>query len=883
MLETLLTIGMVSLLVSNRSLKARINRIEATMLALTTHHGLSGAISKDRQAGSEPEGTPPPVSAPLAARPLSRQGGDGIAQDLGAEMPHGPGLAQKAVVWLQHYWVYAISALSLALAGIFAGQYAADQGYLDPSVRVALAAMLGLALIAGGEVIRRRIGDGVDVSTAYLPSIFSGAGIVTLYGSVLSAQYLYDMIGPMVALVLLALIAVASVILGWFYGVALTAMGLLGATLAPFLVGGEPGAPGLLNAYFGAVTLAGLAVNALRKWRGIDALALFVPYAAAALVAWDMNGFLPFIAHSVLLAAAAGIIPGGSLTPRLVGAPVAARLMSKATAPADGRQRMLAAAWAATVAGITLAGSAGHQEMIAASLGLALLFSLGMRWARDGAGAIDLVAASTIGLFALSVLRDGSWPASDLNSSGMPSMLAGLPPLYALLAAGGLASALAARCSLAQTGQGGRLWACAAAVIGPGLLVGQELLWAPADAIGALTWAGIAMAFAIAGTLFVERAASIDPEDRLRVSLGAVVASSMIALALFVMLSQAALTAALGVLVLTCVGLDLRYRLPALGWFIQAGAAVMIYRAVADPGLAWALEVSAAQLAFGYGLPAVLLGAAWMAMERRDRPLDRAALEAALEGALVVTAGTGLSALIMRAAQQFGADYGVSHWSLGLMASVWLLAAGAALSSALTGQGRAGGLHQAARLLRLTSAGLAAALGAVAILLAVVPFNPLLSVGEPLWGVAGLSSLIPAYLLPGLVILGIAMAVPGMSGAGRKAGIIPAGLLVFLYACLSVAQAWRGNVLAAVPMGDGELWTYTALLIVSGAALLVAGILRRSRPLRHAANGMLILAIAKVFLVDAPDLEGLLRAGSFLILGLALAGLAWINRLASRT
>jgi uncharacterized membrane protein len=38
------------------------------------------------------------------------------------------------------------------------------------------------------------------------------------------------------------------------------------------------------------------------------------------------------------------------------------------------------------------------------------------------------------------------------------------------------------------------------------------------------------------------------------------------------------------------------------------------------------------------------------------------------------------------------------------------------------------------------------------------------------------------------------------------------------------------------------------------------------------------LAIAKVFLVDAGELSGLLRVFSFLALGLALAGLAWLNR-----
>jgi len=578
--------------------------------------------------------------------------------------------------------------------------------------------------------------------------------------------------------------------------------------------------------------------------------------------------------HSVLLALAAGIFPGGALTPRLAGPPWVRGLVQRGRPEFDLRQATATAAWAAAVAGIVLAGASGHPEMMLAAVGLALLFAVGASWSRAGAGAVDLVAVSAAGLFALSALRDGSRPAAEIQGAATQLPLSGLAPLYVLVAAGLFASAVAAWRSLSESGRSGRLWACAAAAVGPGILVGQELLWSPGEAIGTMTWALIAMAVALGGTILAERAARLDAQDRLRVSLGALVASSMIALALFVMISEAALTVALGVLVLTCVALDLRYRLPALGWFVQAGAAVLAYRAVVDPGTSWALAASPGHLALGYAVPALLLAAARLAMERRDRPLDRAAIE----GALAVVCGIGLSVLIARVAERFGADYGASHWSLGLMASVWLLVAGASLRTAMTGRGGEGRVRQAARLLRFASASLAAVVGATAMLLALGPFNPLLGAGEPLWGVVGFSSLLPAYLLPGLVILGIVLAVPGIYPPARKAGFIAAALLAFLYACLSVAQAWRGNFLATVPMGDGELWTYTALLIVIGAALLLAALLRGSTVLRHAANGMLILAIAKVFLVDAPDLEGLLRAGSFLVLGLALAGLAWINR-----
>jgi uncharacterized membrane protein len=147
-------------------------------------------------------------------------------------------------------------------------------------------------------------------------------------------------------------------------------------------------------------------------------------------------------------------------------------------------------------------------------------------------------------------------------------------------------------------------------------------------------------------------------------------------------------------------------------------------------------------------------------------------------------------------------------------------------------------------------------------------------------GVILFNTLIPAYLLPALIILAAALMLPGLHRAVRALGVSIGGLLGLHWLVLVVAHAWRGPDMQAVSMGDGELWTYTAMLIVIGAVLMVFSLWKGSRSMRLVANGFLVLAIGKVFLVDAPDLDGLVRAGSFLILGLSLAGLAWINRLA---
>jgi len=58
--------------------------------------------------------------------------------------------------------------------------------------------------------------------------------------------------------------------------------------------------------------------------------------------------------------------------------------------------------------------------------------------------------------------------------------------------------------------------------------------------------------------------------------------------------------------------------------------------------------------------------------------------------------------------------------------------------------------------------------------------------------------------------------------------------------------------------------------------LLLLGLAGRHRILRLASAAILVLAVAKVFLIDMAALEGVLRALSFLGLGLVLVGIGLI-------
>jgi len=99
-------------------------------------------------------------------------------------------------------------------------------------------------------------------------------------------------------------------------------------------------------------------------------------------------------------------------------------------------------------------------------------------------------------------------------------------------------------------------------------------------------------------------------------------------------------------------------------------------------------------------------------------------------------------------------------------------------------------------------------------------------------------------------------------------GLFGLAMLV-TYANIVVAMLFRGRV-SLWGIGDAELYAYSAVWLAFGLALLGAGAYLGSRTLRLASAALVALAVLKVFLIDMAGLTGLLRALSFIGLGLVL-------------
>src|SRR5439155_24419489 len=101
-----------------------------------------------------------------------------------ADAPAVPGFEER----FGTRWTVWVGGAALALGGIFLVRYSIEQGLIGPGTRIFFAALLALALVAGGEWTRREERRSVRaVASAHIPSILTAAGTTVAYATVYSA------------------------------------------------------------------------------------------------------------------------------------------------------------------------------------------------------------------------------------------------------------------------------------------------------------------------------------------------------------------------------------------------------------------------------------------------------------------------------------------------------------------------------------------------------------------------------------------------------------------------------------------------------------------------------------------------------------------------
>ncbi len=831
-----------------RLLEARVAELEmARLRAAPRETEAPTAVVTPTPAESPPVDLPPvetavePTAPPAAPAPL-------------------PGLEER----FGTRWVVWVGGLALALGGVFLVRYSIEQGLLGPGVRILLGGLLGSALVIAGEWLRRQEGQSglAGLPAAHIPSILTAAGTTVAYATVFAAYALYGFLGPGAAFGLLGLVALATLAAALLHGPALAALGLVGAEVAPLLVAAERPDYWALYVYLAVVTAAAFALARMRLWRwlAITAVGFGLLWVLPGIEDHAAGALAPHLAHvaaGFALAAlliVAGLYCGPAAVPGRVDGVSSGAVVAYVLAAAllvvfrDHDPATLIAFAALTAATVAIAwrteAAAGALPAVAL---LAVLVVVSWAVARELS---HLVAAGA---------RNGLAPQASQSDIGLHF---GLGLLFAVLfgAGGYLAQG---RYDRAVTPL---IWS-ATAVMAP-LAILIALYYRIAGLERSIPFAGLALLLAAWGAVASEQLSGRAPRPGLAAAaaLHAAGAAAALALTLSFALEKGWLTIGLALMAPGIAFVAAKRPLPMLRWLAAAAVMLVLARIVWEPRIVGAAVGTTPffnWLLYGYGVPALAFwtGGYWLRRRADDVP------SRIVEGAAILF--TVLFAVLEIRHAMNGGDIYASHGSLAEVA----LQVAVGLAGAI-------GLER----LRLRSSNTVhdvAALIIAAVTLAVIVVglfgvdDPLVT-GAPVGGVF-LNLVLLGYGLPAALAIVLALiARPVRPMSYRAIAAAAAVTLALAYVTLEVMRFFHGPVLSDGPISEAEQYTFSAAWLGFGVLLLMAGVAFGSKPARLASAAVILLSVAKVFLVDLSSLTGIWRALSFIGLGLVLVGIGYL-------
>jgi uncharacterized membrane protein len=848
------------------------------------------AAAVDSLAATETPTAEQPVreaAAALDAEPAPSRlpdSGDAMAAFQTASPAESPGdqsagsfektIASKWLVWL--------GAATVALGGTFLVKHSIESGWLGPGVRDLLGLAFGIALVLGGEGLRRRPLQRVVAALEpnYVPPALSSAGLFTIFASVYAAYALHGLIDPLFAFGALAATAFVAVGLSLLQGPLVALLGIVGGFVTPMLVSSEEPSAWTLFPYLLALTLAALAVLRYRGWWWLGYAALAGAAAWPLLwfaVAWSAGDGLPLGLY--LLAVIAAFFYFTRDFPFLDRPWEAAG--AEAAKPAGGDDVLLrpgTVTWIAALAGLLLffayVRTAEYSTLSLVVLGLLALLYLFVGRREPALDALAPAAAALvvalIAIWHLPSVVDLPQRFYGVQGQGYVPLGGPLLPLELLpfATAATLFGALFGAAGFAT------LWGARRPGVWAGISAGVPVLlfttayWRFVDFGLDLKWALAALVLAAVALAAATQVARYRDTPALDVPLGlyAAAVTAFIALGAAMTLREAWLTVAYALQVLALAYIYERVTVAPLRRVAAIVAAVVLVRLClnwnileydrgAGSAFGWVL--------YGYGLPAIAFFQAARLFRRHADDLLVVLLEAGWIAFVVLLASFEIRVLV--SGSLTGTEYGLLEQSL--QTAAWLAIAYALMQ----GHARAPRpvLLWAARILLCMAA-------AQVLLLQVLIFNPFH--GQVFIGAYPIVNLLfLAYAVPAVFAF---LVVPLLRRQGAAAAaLVAAGigfLLSFVYLTLEVRRAFQGPVFDATPPENAELYAYSAVWLAYALVLLGLAIWMKRASLRYASLVALSITVLKVFLVDTADLTGLYRVVSLVGLGLSLIAIGYI-------
>ncbi len=747
-----------------------------------------------------------------------------------------------------------IGAAALGLAGVFLVKYSIDENLISPLARVILGGLFGAGLVASGVWVRNV--SQLQNKTRMAQGL-CGAGIASLYASLYAGSTVYHVIPSLAGFLSMAGVTLAAMVLAAAFGPAIALLGLLGGLATPALVrAGEPGALGLFS-YLAALHAVVSMAARNRRWSALAAPGVLGVFGWAAY--WLTQSFQP--GDAMYLALFTIFVAGATVfaTHREAGAQSLQLGSYSLPATAIGCATLIGSF--VLLAAVAKQSDYSLQTWVYSFILAAGALALSWRWERRYWPAALAAMAAQAGMLLL--WAEANWQSAMLIACAYYLVYAEFALamlrrcVYPLLWAGVHAAGTASAFLLLLAHQYDAPWA-----------THNEHLWL---AVGAVL-AGLALAGLYRGG---EKARSSP-------AAGVLAGGGFAVLVLAVLFGLDAEYYALGFGVLALLSslaqgrLDLGRRalfgeaalaLTAVSaWSLINRAFAMIPGHAGEPPVHW-LDPLHLHFSLHMSCLVVLLVAGWLASAHAATDNRKFTLPMAFESmallAFVALAAFLANDLLLQPGGSFSQRGYAAARALSI-ACVWGMGTAAVMA----------GRRLALRGLFLAGAG-CAAYGFFLFLA-----QDILSGGPAMEHIyVGATPIFNLLLVQyGLPVLWLTLAREEFHSRGWPKTAMACGgaalAVLFILASLMVRQFFHGPYLTGGWASTAEIYAYSVVWLLLGAAMLAAGVLQSSPALRAGSLAVVLAAVLKVFLYDAAELEGLLRVASFLGLGFSLIGLS---------
>lgn len=758
----------------------------------------------------------------------------------------------NAFVWL--------GGIALALAGFYMVKYSIEIGLLNPTVRLVLGFILGVAFLAGASAVRQRknFANGTRIAQA-----LSGAGIADLYATIFAATSLYHFLPSYLGFAGLTAVTAMAVFLSLQHGVPIAILGLIGGFLTPALVStNQPDAP-LLFIYLYVVFAGFMAIIRKKEWWF---LAVPVTLAAFLWVAfWVFGGyFVPEDALWVILFLSAVCVTVVGISQEYY------EQEKEAAGNSFGVASILhyiALGGALILIGLTTS-IGGFLLMDWALFGLLTLAGICLAYFNPKLYGFVPWTSLLVNLVMLM-----GWEYNDVNE------YAGVIALFSLiftLSGRFIQSRSENQLRWAGLGAAGRLAYY--------LLAYVKLHQDPAFVEMHYFWGELALLFSLS-TLYevyyvMRTVPNSDPHKQSLLALYAGLTTAFISISFTIEMQREFLSVAFAAELLAICWINTRVNVRALRMIAALLAGT--FGLLLVPQILLLIQLAAFSLAearlqlqdnvpivewpiFQLGLPALFfLGSAYLLRQQKE---DR--FIGVLESSAIVLCGV-MGYYLTRHA--FHIDENLLFVKAGFIERGVITNVFFIYGLICMGVGRIFGRSA------FSYSGL--------VLIGIALFRTCyfdFGINNPLWSAQAIGALpianglLLAYGLPMIWIGLVNTELPHLGKASwRQFGNGFIILLVFTLITMNVRQFFHGNYLNSGGLIEAEIYTYSVVWLAFGFALLSGGTIFGNHLVRTASLPVFLLTIAKVFLYDASELTGLWRVISFFGLGVCLLGLSWV-------